>query len=271
MQFPIIDCHCHVYPDKIAEKAVDAIHNFYDIPMNYDGKYSTLVENGRKNGIVHFVVFSVATTPSQVRAINEFIAGVSERSNGIVTGLGTLHPDADSVEDDFLHLKNLGLKGVKLHPDFQKFGINDEKCHKIYELCKGNVPVMLHTGDSRYNFSNPDNLIPVLEKYPDLTVIGAHLGGWSVWDEAAEKLSKYSNFYVDCSSCFNWLDSKKIKEIIRKYGAEKILFGTDYPMWNYEKELDCFASLSLDSDEKEMIFYKNAVKLFKLDEKTICG
>lgn len=266
MKFPIIDCHCHVYPDKIADKAVESIRSFYDIDMGYDGRYSTLVENGTRNGVKHYIIFSVATTPKQVQSINAFIADTVRRSDGSMTGLGSLHPESDNIADDYRHIKELGLKGVKLHPDFQKISLDDKRCEAVYELCRGELPLLLHTGDHRYDFSNPDRLIPVLRKYPDLTVIGAHFGGWSVWDEATEKLSSFPNFYVDCSSSLYSMSAEKAKRIIRTYGADKVLFGTDFPMWFYEDELERFFNLGLSQDETEKILYKNACKLFGIDE-----
>ncbi len=264
MNYPIVDCHCHVYPDKIAEKAVESIGRFYDLAMFYDGKTSTLIEYGSAVGVKHYIIFSVATTPAQVQSINKYIAETVAASDGLMTGLGTLHPDSENIEADIEQIIALGLKGVKMHPDFQKFRINDEKCDKIYSLCQGRLPVYLHTGDSRYGFSNPDNMSPVLERYTDLTVIGAHFGGWSCWREAAEKLSKYKNFYVDCSSSFDWLTPEEAKELVRIYGADKVLFGTDFPMWSHEKEIEFFKAMKLTSEEEKKILYENAVKLFSL-------
>ncbi len=269
MNFPIIDCHCHIYPDKIADRAVQSIRSFYDIDMGYDGRCSTLIEKGSANGIKHYVVFSVATTPKQVQSINSFIADTVKSSAGFLTGLGSLHPDSDDMAGDYRHLKELGLKGVKLHPDFQKIAIDDERCERIYELCRGELPVLLHTGDSRYDYSNPDRMVAVLEKYPDLTFIGAHFGGWSVWDEAVSKLTQYPNFYVDCSSSLYAMDAERGRELVRAYGADRVLFGTDHPMWPYEDELERFSSLGLTEDETEKILYRNAVKIFGIDESKI--
>lgn len=265
MNYPIIDSHCHVYPDKIADKAVESIGGFYDLPMYYDGKTSTLIKYGAEIGVKHYIIFSVATTPAQVQSINRFIAETASASDGLMTGLGTLHPDSDNIEADVEQIFSLGLKGVKMHPDFQKFRINDEKCDKIYSLCQGKLPVYLHTGDSRYDFSNPDNMIPVLEKYPELIVIGAHFGGWSCWKEAAEKLSKYKNFYVDCSSSFDWLAPDQARELVRSYGADRVLFGTDFPMWSHKKELESFLAMGLPEEEKKKILFENAIRLFSLE------
>lgn len=265
MDYPIIDSHCHIYPDKIADKAVEGISKFYDLPMCYDGRASTLINESNKIGVCHNIIFSVATTPHQVASINTFIANCVKEGEGRFTGLGSLHPESEDIIGDVKHIKELGLKGVKLHPDFQKFRIDDEKLFSIYEACSGDLPILLHTGDYRYDYSNPERMARVLEKFPQLTVIGAHFGGWSVWEEAAEVLSGYNNFFVDTSSSFHWLKKDKAKEIIRKYGADKVLFATDFPMWSYEDEYSYFESLMLDEAEKTKIFYENAAKLFNID------
>ncbi len=264
MNYPVIDCHCHIYPDKIADKAVDAIGKFYDISMDYDGKYSTVLSEGKKNGVCHYVIFSVATTPHQVGSINSFIASLVKEGKGMFTGLGTLHPDSENLIEDLKHLEESGLKGIKMHPDFQKFRIDDEKLFPVYEYCSGKMPILFHTGDCRYDFSNPERTKAILEKFPDLTVIGAHLGGWSMWKKAGEMLSGYKNFYVDCSSCFGWLSPEEVAEIIRVYGSEKVLFGTDFPMWSYEKELKCFEEMKLTDKENRQILFENAKELFSI-------
>lgn len=265
MDFPIIDCHCHVYPDKIADRAVEHIGSFYDLDMHFDGRVSSLVESGKKTGVRHYIIFSVATTPHQVHSINSFIAETAKNSCGLMTGLGTLHPDSENLEADIQEIKDLGLKGVKLHADFQEFKIDDPKCDKIYSMCEGELPVLLHTGDTRFDFSNPERVENVLKKHKNLTVIGAHFGGWSCWKDAAERLHRYENFYVDCCSTFNWLSPEECKRLVRLYGADKVLFGTDYPMWSHEVEFECFKNMGLTSEEEEKILYKNAMKLFSVE------
>lgn len=261
-----IDSHCHIYPEKIAVKAVAGTDNFYGLNSVYKGTVTDLLQQGTGAGVDHFIVQSVATTPKQVKSINEFIAESVKASDGKFTGLGTMHPESEDIEGDIEHLARLGLCGVKLHPDIQRFRIDDARCLEIYELCEQKGLVMLiHTGDERYDYSNPDRMLPVLKKYKGLTVIGAHLGGWSVWDEAAKKLSDMPNFYVDTSSSFYSLEKSKAKDIIRRYGADKVLFGTDYPMWNYDFELGYFLSIGLDENEIRSILNINAKKLFNLE------
>ncbi len=260
----IIDCHCHVYPDKIAKKAAEAIGRFYSIEMDMDGTLETLKAEGKKAGITHYVIFSVATKPSQTDSINSFIAQTVAESGGTMTGLGTLHPDSPDLRGDVERLISLGLKGVKLHPDIQGFKIDDYRCLKIYELCEGRLPVLLHTGDKRYDFSNPNRLKPVLEIFKGLTVIGAHFGGWSIWEEATEELYGYDNLLVDCSSSLYALTPEKATRLVRRYGAEKVLFGIDFPMWRPSDEVARFNRLALTDRERELILHENAEKVFSI-------
>lgn len=265
-EYYTIDAHCHIYPDKIARKAEKATEDFYHIGGFGDGTVSMLLEDGKQGGIDRFVVQSVATSPHQVSGINNFIAKTVADGNGVFTGLGTLHPASDDIERDVCEILSLGLKGVKLHPDIQGFKIDDYRCLKIYELCeKAELPILMHTGDSRYDNSNPNRLLPILKIYTGLTIVGAHFGGWSMWEEASQQLCGTENFYVDCSSSFFWLSDDEIKRIIGRYGTGRVLFGSDYPMWSPKAELERFLALGLSGNEKRQILSENAIKVYKLD------
>lgn len=264
--YKILDAHCHIYPDKIAEKAAEATGHFYGIEMDLDGKVSTLIKEGELAGITHFLVQSVATTPKQVSSINRFIAECVKASGGKMTGFGTMHPESDNPEADFSELLELGLKGVKLHPDIQGFKIDDYRMLKIYELCeKHKIPVLMHCGDKRYDNSNPNRIVPIMEIYTDLVMIGAHFGGYSVWEDAVPKLSKYKNFYIDTSSSLFEVTPKKAREYIDAYGVERVMFGTDYPMWKPKEELERFMQIPLSEEERKAILYDNAAKLIGIE------
>lgn len=263
----IIDAHCHIYPEKIAERAVEGTSTFYNQTFAAKGTVKDLMDVGVTAGIDKFVVQSVATTPHQVASINNFIAESVKASNGRFIGLGTLHPDTTDLLGDIEHLKELGLLGVKLHPDIQKFKIDDYRCLKIYEQCeKEGLPILMHTGDNRYDYSNPNRMLPVLKIYTSLTVIGAHFGGWSIWDEASRQLSGIENFYVDCSSSMPYISKEETREIILRYGADRVLFGTDYPMWDPKSEIEGLLSLELSSEDYQKIFSLNAKKLFNIGD-----
>lgn len=263
--YTVIDAHCHIYPEKIAAPATKATSTFYDIEGHCDGTLGSLLRIGGDAGIDRFIVQSVATTPHQVASINRFISNEVRNNPEILIGLGTLHPDSDDIKRDVEELISLGLKGVKLHPDIQRFKIDDYRCLKIYELCeeKG-LPILMHTGDFRYDYSNTNRLIPVLEIYSNLTVIGAHFGGWSLWEEASMELAGKKNVYVDCSSSLYALDKETAVSIIRRYGADRVLFGSDYPLFSPDEELERFMSLELTKEERRLILSENAIKLYNL-------
>ncbi len=267
MKYRIFDAHCHIYPEAIAQKAVEGISRFYELlPFDrYDGTAGTLLRTGREAGISHFLVHSVATAPHQASSINRFIASETARSNGAFTGLGTLHPASEHLERDFSELTELGLKGVKLHPDFQRFEADSPEAMRIYGLCEeAGLPVLVHTGDHRFDYSNPNRIVNVLRKFPKLRFAGAHFGGWSKWDEAIALLSGYDNIVVDTSSSFYTLGRDRGRELIRKWGADRVMFGTDYPVWNPKPEIECLLDMELEEDEYRRIFWDNAVRVFGL-------
>lgn len=261
----IINAHCHIYPEKIADKAVIGIRDFYDLDMSLNGKLDDLIKDGSEVGVTHYLVHSVATTPKQVKSINEFIAESVRSHPDLFTGFGTLHPNSEDIQGDFNHLIELDLKGVKLHPDFQRFAMNEERAFKIGEVVSdAGVPMQVHCGDFRYNYSNPEQIKPFLEKYPEIPFIGAHFAGWSMWEDATSKLAGFENLYVDLSSSLYALTPETALELIHAYGADKVLWGTDYPMWVAKSEMEYFNKIDLTKKERNLILYENAAKLLNL-------
>ena len=263
----IIDTHCHIYPEAIAQRAVNGIDTFYEgLPEeHFDGTRATLLKNGSMAGVDHYIVFSVATKATQVKSINEFIANEVKNSDGKFTGLGTLHLDSEDQEADLAHLIELGLKGVKLHPDVQDFVIDEPRAMHIFEMCEDKgLPVYVHTGDFRYDRSNPNRTVNVLKAFPKLKFVGPHFGGWSIWPEARRLLPEYPNIMVDTSSCFYWLSKEFSRDLIKAFGSERIMFGTDYPMWDHAKEIDRVLLLGLDDNDLENIMWRSCAKLLDI-------
>ena len=258
-KYKIIDAHCHIYPQKIAAKAVAAIGNFYDIKMSEDGTAASLIREGESIGVEKYVVHSTATTVHQVRSINEYIYGEMQ-SHPEFIGFMTLHNEMtdEAIEEEVELALSRGMKGVKLHPDFQKFNIDDAE--NIYRVTAGKLPVLLHMGDKRYDFSSPERLRKMAEKYPEQTFIGAHFGGYSVWDKV-ECLKDLPNVYFDTSSSLWFLDKAKAADLIHRFGHERYFFGTDFPMWRHDEELKRFLALDLTEEEREDILYNNVAKL----------
>lgn len=271
-KFNIIDSHCHIFPEKIAQKATDSIDIFYQISetgvingCGFVGTAKTLLRQCDATGVSKCLVTSVATTPHHAQSINTFISQEVALFPERFIGFGSLHPESETLREDAEHLAELGLKGVKLHPDIQNFKVDDPKVIEILKLCnEKKLPVLLHTGDSRYDNSNPDRVEKILKMFPNLTIIGAHFGGWSIWDKAPEILCKYKNFYVDTCSSFYALSKERAREIIELYGADRVIFGTDFPMWRQEDELKFLFSLGLSDRELEMILSKNLAKILNI-------
>lgn len=261
----IIDFHTHIFPEQIAAKATESIGDFYAYKTSGGiGTAQTLLDRGREAGISRFVVLPVAIKPDHVHSINRFIVDkVNEHKEFF--GFGTLHPSMDSFDDEIDYIIESGLKGIKFHPDMQGFPIDDERLYPVYEGLQGKLPVLFHCGDCRYDFSNPDRLMRVLKQFPRLTIIAAHLGGWSVYEQAFEMLHD-ANCFFDISSCMCAVSIEQMERYIKGIGVDKIVFGSDFPLWNPVTELENFMKLRLTDDEREKIAYKNACRLLGIDE-----
>ncbi|NLX63172.1 MAG: amidohydrolase [Clostridiaceae bacterium] len=260
MKSKIIDFHAHVFPEEIAEKAVNHIGNHYKVPMHGKGILPDLVKSAEKSGIDHIVIHSTATKASQVKSINDWIA--SHTSEKLI-GFGTLHPDMADAEDEIERIIALKLKGIKLHPDFQGFNADDPKMYKIYSLIENRLPVLIHCGDARLDNSSPRRIANVLDKFPGLTIIAAHLGGHSKWRESMECLVG-RNLYMDTSSAIRYMDIDFAMRLIKEHGTKKIVFGTDYPIVYQAEELEVFYKLDLSETERKDILYNNAAEILGL-------
>lgn len=261
----IIDAHAHIYPEKIAAKATDTIGVFYDIKMEMPaGTADRLLEEGKKAGISRYVVHSVATTAHQVRSINEFIKRECAAHPEFI-GFITLHQDL-TEEEVFSEVEwalENNMHGIKLHPDFQKFNIDDEAVEKFYRAAEDKLSILFHIGDDRYDYSKPHRLAKMAKKYPNVNFIAAHFGGYRCWSEATV-YQGLDNVYFDTCSSLPFISTDEAKKLIEIFGAERFFFATDFPMWDATAELERFNKIPLTEEEREMIFSKNIKKLLKL-------
>jgi predicted TIM-barrel fold metal-dependent hydrolase len=259
----IIDIHAHIFPEKVAARAVESIGKYYGLTMTGKGTASDLLKSGSRINACKYIVHSTATKVEQVRSINNFIAAKQAENDSFI-GFGTLHPGLSDVDSEVERIISLGLQGIKLHPEFQEFNIDDEDMLKIYKALEGMFPLLIHVGDENKTSSSPRRLSKIIKLFPNLTVIAAHLGGYQMWEESAEYLVG-RNLYFDTSSSLFKLDSRKASEIIRMHGVEKVLFGSDFPMWSHEEELKRFNRLDLTEEERRLILSGNAKRLLKLE------
>lgn len=259
----LIDIHTHIYPDKIARKATESVREFYQVEgSNMDGTVEMLLENGTKAGISQYVVLPVSNSPNRVRHINEFILSETRKHDCFI-GFGTLHADMPALMEEVEWIQAMDLRGIKMHPDSQRFPIDDPRLFPVYDAIQGKLPVMLHMGDQRYNYSHPVRLRKVLDLFPRLEVIAAHFGGYSMYHTARELLWD-TDCIFDISSSLMFMERGEPERYINSYGAERLAFGTDYPLWDPVTELSRFQALKLTAEQFDQISHKTAQRILKL-------
>ena len=259
----LIDIHTHIYPQRVARKAAESIRKFYELDTKeMDGTVETLLEHGTQAGIDRFVVLPVAMTPERTRHINEFIIEQVAQQPRFL-GFGTIHAAMERITEEVQFVMDKGLRGLKMHPDSQVFNIDDERLFPAYEMIQGKLPVMLHMGDPRYDYSHPKRLRRVLENFPRLQVIAAHFGGYGMYETAYELLHDKDCIF-DISSSMMFMEDGIAEKFIGIYGAERMAFGTDYPLWDPVPETRRFLELKLTDEQFEQIGHKTAERILKL-------
>lgn len=252
-----IDFHTHIYPENIAHKAAENIRAFYSLGNEaMDGTASLLLSRGQRAGVDRFVILPVSTKPDHTRHINQFILSqVAQESRFL--GFGTIHAGMDGLMDEVSFIQESGLRGIKMHPDCQKFPIDDERLFPVYEEIQGKLPVVFHMGDQRFDYSHPARLRNVLELFPRLQAIAAHFGGYTMHAEACDLL-KDKDCFFDVSSSLMFMDKGVAEHYVNLYGAERFVYGSDYPMWDPEVEMERFLRLDLTADQFEQIAHRTA-------------
>lgn len=257
----IADIHTHIFPDHLAQKASAAIGGFYSTSANHIATLQVLLQQKEEAGIAVTAVSSSATTPSQAAHINDFIAQCCAGRKDLV-GLGSLFPTMEGWEAELERMIDLGLRGVKIHPDFQKIPIDNPSAIEMYRaIARAGLPVLFHMGDARYDYSSPERLSNLIRQVPDLIAIAAHFGGWQAWDRSFAHVLP-ENVYYDTSSSLMFLGKDRALEFLDKLGAHRFLFGTDFPMWTPQEELARFLELNLDETVQNRILYENFCRLF---------
>jgi predicted TIM-barrel fold metal-dependent hydrolase len=265
-----IDFHTHAFPEKIAARTIEAlianVSRISDYPMkNYtDGTASGLLEVEHRAGVDLAIVLPIVTNPKQTETVNRVAKETNEASCGLYS-FGSLHPaDADAL----LWVDKLaedGFKGIKLHPEFQNiYADSDEMTAVCRRAAKYGMTVVFHAGrDIGYLppvKTEPDMLLRLLDRVPDLKLVAAHLGGWMMWDEVAEKLVG-TPIYFDTAFIADFIDKVAARDIINAHGADKVLFGSDAPWEDPAKTLEFLSSLSINPEDLKKICGTNAAGL----------
>ncbi len=268
--YRIFDIHTHTYPEAISEKAVVALGNFYNFVPEGDGTYTGLSRGAKAAGVEGFLLFSVATNAHQVPKVNDSIASLAKRSReeGFKTvGFAGMHQDYPEMEKEMERCMEMGLCGVKIHPDIQGVDIDDKRMLRLYDIVEGKIPVYFHIGDNRpeYRFSEAKKLRRILDMFPRLEVVAAHLGGYKNWEDAKEYLAGHERVWYDTSSALWAMTAEFAGEMIGALGSERVMFGTDFPVKTLEGELARFLAIDLTEREREDILYNNAARFLNLE------
>jgi predicted TIM-barrel fold metal-dependent hydrolase len=263
----IVDFHTHCFSDEIAARAIPKLAKAGDVQPFTDGTVSGLKNSMKFSGINMSVVQPIATKPTQTTVINRWAASIKDAQ---IIPFGTIHPEYEHWQEEIIWLSKQGIKGIKFHPDYQNFFVDNERLFPIYEmLFSMNFIVLFHAGVD-IAFSEPYHCTPkrlqkVLDMFPGAVLVAAHMGGYLYWEDV-EKYLIGRNIYMDTSFSFEKLGKKNMERIIREHGADKILFASDSPWGDQAKEIMHIKSLGLSDKELSAILSGNACQLLANSE-----
>lgn len=257
----IIDFHTHAFPDDLSERVIKMLEEEGGIKAHLDGKISSLLSSMDNCGIEKSVICNIATKPSQFDSILQWSKTV--RSERIIP-FPSFHPYDPGFKDRIDEIKHEGFKGIKFHPYYQNFTVDEERLLPVYEkISKENLILVMHTGfDFAFpliEIADPGKISTVINKFPSLKLVTTHLGAWKQW-EKVERLFLGKQIYMEISFSLEFLDNT-VKKIISNHPAEYILFGTDSPWTEQQKTLSLFQGLQLGEEKEELILRKNAIQL----------
>ncbi|AKL98648.1 amidohydrolase family protein [Endomicrobium proavitum] len=260
----IIDSHTHAYPEKVVERAKENLQKSFSRQMITMPVLDNLYKYMDEAGISKSVIASVASRPDQVLSINNWLFSIKDPR---VIAFASMHPYFAGFKEELKRIKD-NASGIKLQSEFQLFFVDEEKAFPMYEeLQKLEIPVLFHCGVELSSpgavRSSPERILNVMNKFPHLKIIGAHMGGYLLWEDSLEKLAG-KNIYFDTSDSVGNMPPELLDKFFAKHGYDKILFGSDFPLEIPKKEVDAVKALNISQENKEKIFAKNIKNLLKI-------
>jgi uncharacterized protein len=260
----IYDFHTHAFADEIAERAITTLEEQGDTKAFSDGTIDGLIDQMDRAGIDVSVLMPVATKASQVCTINDWVASLA--SDRIVP-FGSMHPDFADPAGEFARLKDLGIKGFKMHPEYQDFDPLEPRMEQVYEAARdtGMIAFFHSGGDIAFDSikGTPEVFSTVIDAYPGLTLVLAHMGGFRTWQGAAEHLAG-RDIWLDTAYTLTHLPDDEFLALARAHGTKRVLFGTDAPWTDAERELQHIRSMGFSAEELDDILGGNAQRLLGL-------
>lgn len=257
----------HAFPDALAAKALSLLSKCSGgVKPNYDATISGLESYLAKNNVDYAVVLNIATNPHQEKKVNDFAISLLEKKN--IIPFGSVHPDSPNALSELERLAKAGIRGIKLHPDYQHFFVDDEKMFPIYKkIAELGFITVFHAGvDIGYPkpvHCTPERLLRVLDLFDDAPVVAAHFGGWLLWDSVLEDLCG-TKVYLDTAFSSGKMPPDYAKELIKAHGADKVLLGSDMPWSDTLDEVRFVQSLDLSAEDEEKILSNNAKRLLNI-------
>jgi hypothetical protein len=208
------------------------------------------------------VVLPVATKPSHVSTINRYAATLLAPD---IVPFGSLHPKSRNYTDEISFMRANKIHGIKLHPEFQDFYIDDPAVFPIYEsLAAAGFIVVFHMGTDPGPFTNdhslPHRLAAVVRSFPTLTVVASHMGGHQVWDQVYSHLVGLPVYFETSTAPVNFSKEAFVR-LCRAHGTDKILFGSDTPWFDQVADVRWIRESGLNDGELADIFFRNAEQL----------
>lgn len=258
----IIDFHTHAFPDELAERAMAHLEKEGNVKAHLDGKISSLLESMDRNGIEKSVICSIATKPGQFQSILEWSKSI--RTERIIP-FPSIHPADKDFRERLRIVKEEGFKGIKLHPYYQNFYIDDSFLFLLYEgIIKNDLIAVMHTGYDfafpRIPMADPEKILKVKERLPELKLVTTHLGSWDDWDNV-DKYIIGKEIYMEISFSLEFLSRERARELIMRHPPQFILFGTDSPWTDQGKTLALLKGLELPEEIERAILRENALRL----------
>lgn len=264
----MIDFHTHIFPDKIADGAMKKMSEVSGLVPALDGREESLVFSMKESGVDQSIILPVATNPLKCDSLNEYAFSINQKyaeKNQMLLSFAGVHPYAPNLEDLFKKITDMNFKGIKLHPDYQGFFFDDPKCKKVIELAeKNNLVTVVHSGlDYGYVTEihcTPQRILDVAKDLQPKRLVLAHLGANSLWYDV-ERTICGMGLYFDTAFINPRITDEQFVRIVKANGADKILFATDSPWNDQKKDIEFIERQNISQAEKDMIFYKNALKL----------
>lgn len=229
-----IDVHTHAFHPKIAPKVLTQLEEHYGIPSIGTGEITDLLARANNAGLDKVAILCAATAAAQVTPANNYAIYLQENHLDNVVSFGTIHPEYMEWEQELQRLRKHGIRGIKLHPDFQGFRLDDPRLLPIIESAQHDFLFMVHVGDTlppEENPSCPYKMAALLDAFPKARFIAAHLGGYLHWEHALNSIIG-RNIYIDTSSSVEYIAPATLHTIFKKHPRDHILFGSDYPLFD---------------------------------------